>query len=201
MKGLFVTGTDTGVGKTFVSCALIRAARAAGYSVFAFKPIETGCVNGVGEDQTTLAAAAGDVVRGTYRLAIPAAPWVAAQAEGVEIDLDRVGAELIAGAATADRVLVEAAGGWRVPITKTGDTSALARLCGLPVLVVARAGLGTINHTLLTIEAIQRDELTIAGVVLSLRAGEDPAFAESNAQQICARSGIQVSVWPALPAL
>ncbi len=201
MKGLFVTGTDTGVGKTFVSCAMVRAARAAGHAVFAFKPVETGCVNGVGEDQTALAKAAGSVVRGTYRFALPAAPWVAAQAEGVEIDLDRVRADLDAGAASADRVLVEAAGGWRVPITKTGDTSALARLCGLPVVVVARAGLGTINHTLLTLEAIQRDDLQIAGVVLSVRPGEDVGFAESNAQQICARAGIAVSVWPAIPTL
>ncbi len=201
MKGLFVTGTDTGVGKTFVSCALIRAARAAGHRVFAFKPIETGCVNGFGEDQTALAEAAGDVPRGTYRLALPAAPWVAALAEGVDIDLDRIGEDLVAGAAAADRVLVEAAGGWRVPITSTGDTSALARLCGLPVLVVARAGLGTINHTLLTLEAIGRDQLPIAGVVLSVRPDEDPEFAESNAQQICARSGVQVAVWPAIPVL
>ncbi|CAN5856951.1 dethiobiotin synthase [soil metagenome] len=201
MKGLFITGTDTGVGKTFVSCALVRAARAAGHSVFAFKPIETGCVDGVGEDQTALAAAAGDVVRGTYRLALPAAPWVAAQAERVEIDLERIQSDLVAGAACADRVLVEAAGGWRVPITATGDTGALARVCGLPVLVVARAGLGTINHTLLTIDAIQRDELPIAGVVLSLRPDDDIQFADSNAQQICARSGVEVSVWPALPVL
>lgn len=201
MKGLFITGTDTGVGKTFVSCALIRAARSAGQTVFAFKPIETGCVNGVGEDQTALAAAAGDVVRGTYRFKLPAAPWVAAQAEGGEIDLDRIRAELLAGAEGANRVLVEAAGGWRVPVTATADTSALARICGLPVLVVARAGLGTINHTLLTLEAIHRDQLVVSGVVISVRPGEDAEFAESNAEQICARSGWPVAVWPALPQL
>ncbi len=202
MKGLFVTGTDTGVGKTFVSCALVRAARIVGHRVFAFKPIETGCRPGEpGEDQAALAAAANDVARGTYRFAQPAAPWVAAQAEGVEIDLELVRAELTTGQQRADRVLVEAAGGWRVPLTQTADTATLARLCGLPVLVVARGGLGTINHTLLTVQAVAADGLDLAGVVLSARAGDDSAFVESNATQIRARSAVKVWIWPELPAL
>lgn len=202
MKGLFVTGTDTGVGKTFVSCALIRTARASGHSVFAFKPIETGCCSGgPGEDQIALAEASNDVARGTYRLLQPAAPWVAAQAEQVEIDLDRIRAEIAVGHQGVARVLVEAAGGWRVPITRTGDTSDLARSCGLPILVVARAGLGTINHTLLTVEAIQRDELEICGVVLSTRPGEDLAFVASNAEQIRQRSSVRVWSYPELPEL
>jgi dethiobiotin synthetase len=201
VKGLFVTGTDTGVGKTFVSCALIRAARAAGQQVFAFKPIETGCFMGeFGEDQRSLAMASGSVPRGTYRLSMPAAPWVAAQAEGVEIDLARVSADLGA-AAGHDRLLVEAAGGWRVPLTRTADTAGLARLCGLPVLVVARAGLGTINHTLLTLEAIHRDGLDLAGVVLSIRPGDDAEFARGNAAQIRERSRVAVFCWPDLPNL
>lgn len=201
MKGLFVTGTDTGVGKTFVSCALIRASRLAGHQVFAFKPIETGCpAGGYGEDQHALAAAAGDVPRGTYCLRQPAAPWVAAQSEGAEIDLARIAGDLTASR-SFDRVLVEAAGGWRVPVTREADTSDLARLCHLPVLVVARAGLGTINHTLLTVEAIQRDGLELAGVVLSLRPEDDADFATSNAAQIRIRSGVPVHCLPTLPSL
>jgi dethiobiotin synthetase len=200
VRGLFVTGTDTGVGKTFVTCALARKARAAGFRVFAFKPIETGC-DGVGADQAALAEAAGDVARGTYRLKMPAAPWVAARAEGVEIELDRITTELTAGPDQWDVFLVEAAGGWRVPLTREHDTSELARRCGLPVLIVARAGLGTINHTLLTIEAVRRDGLEIGGVVLSARPEDDPAFAASNAQQIHERSGQPVLVWPVLPAV
>lgn len=201
MKGLFITGTDTGVGKTFVSCALIRAARASCLRVFAFKPIETGCMPGLfGEDQQQLAAASEDVPRGTYRLRQPAAPFVAASAEGVSIDLARVEADLLP-ARSYDRILVEAAGGWRVPITASADTADLARLCGLPVLVVARAGLGTINHTLLTLEAVERDGLPIAGVVLSLRPDEDPAFAESNAGQIQQRFETRVWSFPRLPVL
>ena len=201
MKGLFVTGTDTGVGKTFVACALIRAARAAGHRVFAFKPIETGCPPGeFGEDQRALAEASEDVLRGTYRLEQPVAPWVASRTEGVEIELARVANDLLSASAFS-RVLVEAAGGWRVPITRTADTADLARLCGLPVLVVARAGLGTINHTLLTLEAINRDGLQVAGVVLSIRPNDDAVFARSNAAQIRERSSAAVYCLPELPAL
>lgn len=201
MRGLFVTGTDTGVGKTFVSCALIRAARARGLRVFAFKPIETGCV-GAGDDQRALAEAAGDdVPRGTYSFALAAAPWVAAEQAGVELRLERIEEDLRTGVSTADRVLVEAAGGWRVPVTRTYDTSELARRIGLPVLVVARGGLGTINHTLLTIEAIRHDGLEIFGVVLSARPDDDPDFVRSNARQIHDRSGISPHVWPTIPTL
>lgn len=201
MKGLFVTGTDTGVGKTFVSCALVRAARVGGHRVFAFKPIETGCPAGAwGEDQRALAEASGDVLRGTYRLEQPAAPLVAARAEGLEISLDRIAADF-AWASSFDRVLVEAAGGWRVPITAKADTADLARLCALPVLVVARAGLGTINHSLLTIEAVQRDGLEIAGVVLSVHPEDDLEFAYSNADEIRARARVEVHCSRELRAL
>ena len=199
MKGLFITGTDTGVGKTFVACALVRAARAAGHRVFAFKPIETGCV-GLGSDQAALAEAAGSVPRGTYRLELAAAPWVAAQASGVDIDLALIGREFQVGAAAADRVVVEAAGGWRVPLTRQSDTAELARICALPVVVVARAGLGTINHSLLTIEAIRRDGLVVDSVVLSIRPDDDRTFALSNQRQIEERSGARVLCWPELPA-
>ena len=199
MRGLFVTGTDTGVGKTFITCALARRAREAGLRVFAFKPIETGC-KWIGADQAALARASGDVPRGTYRLRMPAAPSVAAKAEGVEIDLDRVAHDFVESV-QADVVLVEGAGGWRVPLTPEYDTSELARRCGLPVLIVARSTLGTINHTLLTIEAVQRDGLKIGGVVLSRRPEDDLEFASTHATQISEHSRIPILVWPSLPAL
>ena len=199
MKGFFVTGTDTGVGKTFVTCALARRARAAGQKVFAFKPIETGVTGEWGEDQLALADASGSVPRGTFRLKLPAAPWVAAQAEGVVIDLHRIDAELGAGVEGAELVLVEAAGGWRVPVTQEHDTSELARRAGLPVLVVARATLGTINHTLLTVEAILRDGLSIKAVVLSRRPEDELEAARSNAWQIYERCGLRPYLYPELP--
>lgn len=199
MKGLFVTGTDTGVGKTFVACALVRAARAAGQRVFAFKPIETGCVNGgFGPDQDALAGASGSVSCGTYRLGLPVAPLVAARAEGLVIDLDWVQREFEAGSIGADYVVVEGAGGWRVPITESCDTSDLARRTGLPVLVVAKAGLGTINHSVLTTEAIRRDGLVPMGVVLSAGPA-DRELRASNAAEIHRLA--QLTVWADVPTL
>jgi dethiobiotin synthetase len=193
--GYFVTGTDTNVGKTYVTCALARRATALGHRVFAFKPMETGCVPGadgelVGADQELLAAAAGGwqqgALRGMYRLRHPAAPLVAAESEGTTIDLDGI-VRTAREAATRDGVsfiLVEGAGGWRVPITPAADMSTLARALGLPVLIVARAGLGTINHTLLTVEAVKREDLPLAGVVLSERPEDDPDMTRSNCTQI-----------------
>jgi len=201
MRGVFVTGTDTGVGKTFISCELVRRARAAGHRVFAFKPIETGVTGQWGEDQLALAKASGSVPRGTYRLPLPAAPLVAARAAGTEIDLGRIEIELLSGVEGATRVLIEAAGGWRVPITEQHGTSELARRSGLPVLIVARAGLGTINHTLLTYEAIVRDGLRVAGIVLSLRPGEDADFARTNAEMIASACGVKPAPYPELPEL
>ena len=202
MNGYFVTGTDTNVGKTYVTCAMSRRARALGHRVFAFKPVETGCVEGpdgelLGADQELISSAAGDwqhgSLRGLYRFALPAAPFVAAKAVQATIDLARVTETARLGATEnhATLTLVEGAGGWRVPITAEADMSTLARVLGLPVLIVARAGLGTINHTLLTIEAVQRDGLPLAGVVLSQRGDDDPEAARSNRAEILRR-------WPGL---
>jgi dethiobiotin synthetase len=195
VNGVFVTGTDTNVGKTHVACALARRAHARGHKVFAFKPIETGCTASetggyLGADQELLAVAAGDwqtgALRGVYRFPLPAAPLVAAQQVGSAIDLDLVERTARDGAARsgASWTLVEGAGGWRVPITPGADMAALAHRLQLPVLVVARAGLGTINHSLLTLEAVERDGLSVAGLVLSRHETDDPAAAESNLAQI-----------------
>jgi dethiobiotin synthetase len=188
MQGLFVTGTDTGVGKTFVTCALARRARARGKRVFAFKPVETGCPHGrLGEDQEKLIEAAGGwqegELRGVYQLGLPAAPLVAAEVEGRSIDLGRIDTVLKRGSEGAGLVLVEGAGGLRVPITPEVDMAGLAARIGFPVVVVARAGLGTINHSLLTLETVERERLRIRGLVLSRRP-EDIELVESNVEQI-----------------
>lgn len=198
MIGFFVTGTDTNVGKTYVTCALARRARRLGHKVLAFKPIESGCVASadgplVGADQQLLASAAGDwqdgPLRGLYRFSLPAAPSVAAAAASTTIDLDLVVRTVREGAAQngATLTLVEGAGGWRVPLTTQADMGHLARALGLPVVIVARAGLGTINHTLLTIEAVQRDGLTVARVVLSQRGDDDARASGSNRAEIVRR--------------
>ena len=194
MNGFFITGTGTGVGKTFIACELARAARNLGHRVFAFKPMETGCARTttgfVGADQELLCAAAGGwqtgELRGAYQFEPPVAPIVAAEQAGLEIDLERIDRILEVGAQQADFVIVEGAGGWRVPITPQVDMAALARRSGLPVVVVGQAGLGTINHSLLTVEAVQRDGQEVAAVVLSKHPDEDDAHVTDNARRIAA---------------
>ena len=192
MTSYFITGTDTNVGKTYATCALARRARMLGHRVFAFKPIETGCATSpsgdrIGADQELLFEAAGSwqqgALRGLYRFALPAAPLVAAEAEHASIDLGVV-VQTALSHTDASFALVEGAGGWRVPITSDSDMSTLARGLGFPVLVVARAGLGTINHTLLTIEAVQGDGLQIAAVILSQRNEDPDESTDSNRAQI-----------------
>jgi dethiobiotin synthetase len=191
MRRLFVTGTDTGAGKTFVTAAIARRARALRKKVFAFKPVETGCerINGrlVGPDQEIICEAAGGwqtgAQRGLYQLVAPLAPYVAAVEEKTTLDLQRM-VDTANSVSDIDVLAVEGAGGWRVPITADADMSALARLLSADVVIAARAGLGTINHSLLTIEAIERDGLAIAALVLSRRPEEDRAFADSNREQI-----------------
>jgi dethiobiotin synthetase len=170
---------------------MARRARELGKKVFAFKPIETGCeaVGGrrVGPDQEIISEAAGNwqtgELRGLYQLSRPRAPSVAAAVDGVRIDLEQIAATATS-VPDADLVLVEGAGGWRVPITDTEDMSHLARRLGGDVVIAARGGLGTINHSVLTIEAVERDGLRIAALVLSRRPDEDPEFVRSNCEQI-----------------
>ncbi len=171
MSALFVTGTDTGCGKTRVACALAWGLRDAGLRVRVLKPVETGCEAGVPADARALAAAAGDVRSDTalcpYRLALAAAPAVAAAEAGIEIDPQRIAGALEDARAGADLVIVEGAGGLRVPLRPGLDMAGLAVALGLPLLVVARAALGTINHTQLTLEAAAADGLEVLGVVIS----------------------------------
>ncbi len=170
-SGLFVTGTDTGVGKTVVACALARALRAAGIGVGAMKPVETGVGPEGPLDALALRAAAGsddplDVVC-PERFALAAAPSAAAAAEGRSVDLEgiRRAAKTLRG--RHPFLLVEGAGGLLVPLARGFSMADLAAELGLPVLLVARASLGTINHTLLSLEAAERRGLALAGVVVS----------------------------------
>lgn len=202
MKGLFITGTGTGVGKTFVTAHLARQAIGRGVRVFAFKPVETGSTRVDGElrgaDQELLFEAAGSWQQGRLRRLYcferPVAPLAAAQAAGVAIDLEQIEAAFREGAQGADLSLVEGAGGWRVPLTLAADMSNLAKRLDLPVVVVGTAGLGTINHTLLTVEAVHRDGCELAGVVLSCRPDDDLGFAHANAAEIERRIGGRVLV-------
>lgn len=171
MRGVFVAGTDTGVGKTVVACALVRALRARGMDACGMKPVETGVTAAGPLDALALRAAAGDTepldLVCPQRFAMPAAPSVAAEAELRAVDLaaiERAFAELAARHAL---VVVEGAGGLRVPLTPVLDMAGLAERLDLPVLLVARGALGTINHTLLSLDLLRARGNRIAGVVVS----------------------------------
>ena len=180
MRGLFVTGTDTGVGKTEVAAALVAGWRARGLDVGAMKPAQSGVEDGVPTDADLLRAAAGGgdppALVCPYSLRAPLAPAVAARLEGVRIEVDRV---LDCARALSRRhaaLVVEGAGGLLVPLTDEATYADLARMLGLPVLVVARAGLGTVNHVALTCEALAARDLEVAGVVLNRStAAADPS--------------------------
>lgn len=188
MTTYFVTGTDTGAGKTYVSVHLLRRARTLGKRTFGFKPIETGCVENLGPDQQLLTEAAGgwqrEALRGLYQFRDPLAPRVAAAHEGVVIDLDLCVSTARQVAETVSFTVVEGAGGWRVPLTLELDIADFAKKLGAPVVIAARAGLGTINHSLLTIQAVERDGCKVAALVLSLRPDEDLGKAQQNRAEI-----------------
>jgi len=194
--GLFVTGTDTGVGKTAVGCALLRLAHRAGRSFVPFKPVETGCPSpALAPDAEALCRAAAspvpvvDVTAATFRL--PAAPAVAAAAAGAAVDIDGLLAHAHRLRARGDGLLVESAGGLLVPYHGSITAADLAASLGLPILVVARAALGTINHTALTLSEIRRRALPLAGVILAETSSgsHDPAL--DSTAQIQAVTGVR----------
>ncbi|MEZ4280529.1 MAG: dethiobiotin synthase [Myxococcota bacterium] len=171
MRGLFVTGTDTGVGKTFVTTALARALRAAGVDVGVMKPIETGVPGDGPQDALALRLAAGvdDPIEliCPVRFALPASPEAAAKAENRTVPLAAIREAHQALARRHAFLLVEGAGGLLVPIDAETDMADLARELALPLLVVARPALGTVNHTRLTLEAARSRGLPVLGVVIS----------------------------------
>jgi dethiobiotin synthetase len=168
---LFITGTDTGVGKTVATAAIGAALAASGRRVAVLKPAQTGvAADEPGDAEFVLAALNSTQSPATacpYRLRAPAAPLVAARAEGIGIDLARIRESFAALRASYDEVLVEGAGGLLVPLLEGLNMADLAATLGLPLVIVARPGLGTINHTLLTIEAARARGLAVLGVVLS----------------------------------
>jgi len=196
VRGLFITGTDTGVGKTEVACALLRAARARGVDAVGMKPAQSGADPGVRSDAERLRDASDRVepleAVCPYQFAAPLAPAVAARLEGRTVSLESIvaGARVLANRHEA--VLVEGAGGLLVPLSEGGTYADLAVALGLPVLVVARAGLGTVNHTALTCEALARRGLAVAGVVLNRTAPVDDPSVPHNAAEVERLTGTRV---------
>ncbi len=164
----FVTGTDTGVGKTVASAWLAAVARSEGRSVRYVKPVQTGLAPGApGGDADFVAAATGVPADELLRFDEPLAPAVAAELAGTPIDAEPLVASVKALAADVDELIVEGAGGLLVPIADGWTMADLAGALGAALVVVVRPGLGTLNHTALTLEAASSRGLTVGGLVVS----------------------------------
>lgn len=175
MVALFVTGTGTDIGKTYVSCALIRALKAKGALVDAFKPVVSGFdpKDAAASDPARLAAALGDPA-GVFRIAprrylAPLSPNIAARLEGEVLRLDDMVIDAVARAAELrdGLLLVEGAGGVMSPLTDTDTNLDMIAALGAPVLLVAGSYLGTISHVLTALVALRATKATVAAVVMS----------------------------------
>ncbi len=186
-QGFFVTGTDTGVGKTLVSAALLHAFAGLGYRVVGMKPVAAGAdqIDGVwcNEDVLQLQAAANVVANpawvNPYLLRTPIAPHIAADYQGVSIELPRIRDAYEHLTDLADVVIVEGAGGFKVPLSATRDSADLAKYLALPMILVVGMRLGCINHALLTAEAIAARGLKLAGWVANRLDPEMAAYDEN----------------------
>jgi dethiobiotin synthetase len=202
-QGLFIIGSDTGVGKTTIAVALARLAIRRGRRPVPYKPVETGC-DPTPLDAERLWRAAGCPVPldevCPFALPLPAAPSAAAAARGVRIDLDDLDRRARALAPKGDLLIVEGAGGLLVPYNGGQTTADLAQRLALPVVVVGRVALGTVNHVSLTLSELGRRHAPIAGVVLVQTTPDRQPHEASNAPLIRDVTGIApFGVFPYLP--
>jgi dethiobiotin synthetase len=199
---LFVTGTDTGVGKTFITAALLKTWRAAGYNAGGYKPAVSGCdYDAAGQpfwgDVEALSEASGRTFP-RHRICpqcfiAPLAPPVAAKHEGRCVDDDLLRSATDWWRPQVDVLLVEGAGGLLAPLSETQSNADLASALNLPVLVIARTGLGTINHSLLTVEAAQHRGLNVVGIVLNTaNPGPEDLSVQSNPEQLAQRCDVPI---------
>lgn len=187
VRGYFITGTDTGIGKTRVGVALLHALRRQGRPALGFKPVASGCdatAAGLRNADALALQAAGArplpySVVNPYAFAPPVAPHLAAARAGVAIDLRRI-TDVIASA-RPEWAVVEGVGGWLVPLNERETVADLAAALRLPVILVVGLRLGCLNHALLTVAAIRARRIALAGWVANLI---DPAFADDAAANI-----------------
>jgi dethiobiotin synthetase len=200
-RGLFITGTDTGVGKTIVAAALAMILREAGADVGVMKPVATGCVRrreGLVSEDAELLAKAADVPEplaeiSPIRLAEPLAPTVAAARAHLTLDLAPMWAAWRRLRSAHDIMLVEGIGGLLCPVTPKESVADLAKVFGLPLLVVARPVLGTLNHTALTLEAARARGLRVAGIVINRYHHDSVDLAETtNPDEVQRLTGVDV---------
>ena len=207
LRGVFVTGTDTGVGKTVVAGAITAALRAGGARVAAYKPVVTGLDEPADaawpRDHELLGAAAGTPSAGVtpHTFGPPVSPHLAAELAGVELDIDAMVVAAAAAAAEAGAAVLvcEGVGGLLVPLTPDRTVRDLAVALGFPLVVAARPGLGTISHTLLTLEAARAAGLTVAGVVITPWPAAPDTMTRSNRATIERLGAVAVATLPPLP--
>jgi dethiobiotin synthetase len=182
----FITGTDTRVGKTLISCALLHGFAAQGKRVVGMKPIAAGCGEDEQNDDVLQLRATGNVAVGYGQINpyffLPAiAPHIAAQRAGVIIQFSRIAQSYQELVAQADVVIVEGAGGFLVPLNAQQDSADLVQELGLPIILVVGVRLGCLNHALLTVEVIATRGLTLAGWVANVVDAEMAAVEENVA--------------------
>jgi dethiobiotin synthetase len=204
VQGLFITGTDTGVGKTILSAALLAAMVAEGRRVRAYKPVVTGLddqaeIAARGDwpaDHELLAAIAGMDPQEVSPLSFGPAvsPHLAAELAGVQIDPAQLVAGAEAAGAGASALIVEGVGGLLTPLAEDYSVCDLAVALGLPVLIAARPGLGTINHTLLSLQVARDAGLRVRAVVLTPWPAQPAELERSNRSTIARLGEIEVAV-------
>jgi dethiobiotin synthetase len=195
MKGFFVTGTDTGVGKTIVSGILITILKAQGYRVGAMKPFETGCL----KEGNLLIPSDGMFLKDIASmeeslnmitpvcLEKPLAPMVAAEIDGLRIDMAQVWKAFEVLKKRYDSMVIEGVGGVLVPITPSYFVADLIKDFRLPVIVVSRPSLGTINHTLLTLRELQRRDIPVHGIIFNYSLPPEGTIAEETNPEVISR--------------
>jgi dethiobiotin synthetase len=205
VRGLFVTGTDTGVGKSIITGALAGLFRKQGINVGVMKPVETGCLHDDGsflpadgqflKDMSGSDAPLEEIV--PYQLKEPLAPSVAAERQGMNIDINHMVKKFEDLSLHHDLMLVEGAGGLFVPLFQKVFFIDLVKRFQLPLLIVSRATLGTINHTLLTLRAALTEKVPVAGIVIDNLSPERSVASETN-PEVIARL-VDVPVWGIVP--
>ncbi len=203
----FVTGTDTGVGKTLVSCALLHAFAARGKRVAGFKPVAAGCDDDDRNEDAKLLRTASNI-QTTYGQTNPycfphaIAPHLAARHAGARIDFSRILASYRELAGQADEVVVEGAGGFCVPLNEKQDSADLAKELDLPVILVVGMRLGCLNHALLTLRVIADYQLECAGWVANVLDADMPALQENieALRERIAAPLLGIVPWQAQPA-
>ena len=191
MKGYFITGTDTNVGKTVVTACLATLFKSRGEDVGVMKPLETGvdpeCSSSANSDAKFLIEVSGvqDAEVCPYRLKAPASPYQAARIEGKELDPKKILESFHTLQSRHSMMLVEGVGGLMVPITQRYNVVDLALQVDLPLIIVSRIQIGTLNHTLLTLNAARQYGLKVAGVILNpVHAGELDTIEEEQGSLI-----------------